>query len=112
MNLKQSWTFSMSSRCPKCKEDVTFHGVFDPDKTEIVLDAVFIVLGMAIGTPLFLMDNHEAVRIAGASLLFLSTWTALVMLARQIYIKISSRGAAKWPPDPQPAPPLPQDTEH
>ena len=110
MNLKQSWTFSLKTKCPRCREDVTFHGVFDPHKTEVVLDAVFAAVGAGIGAPLFLMDNHEAVRIAGASLLFLSTWTALVVLARRLYIRISSKGAAKWPPDPQPPPPPLQNT--
>ena len=68
MNRKQSWTFSMNTKCPKCREDVTFHGTLEHHPIEIILDGVFGVLGLTLGLPLLMMDSHDALRILGASL--------------------------------------------
>ena len=97
MNRKQSWTFSMNARCPKCREEVSFKGAFDHNHTEIILDAVFGILGLTVGMPLLMMDAHDALRILGASLAILSTWSLTVMLVRWIHLKTYRKDSTRWP---------------
>ena len=99
MNPKQSWTFSMNARCPKCSEKVRFNGTFDQHPTEIIMDAVFGLLGLAAGLPLLLMDFHDVLRITGASLSILGVWNIMVLITRSIHLRISTKNSSRWPPD-------------
>ena len=89
----------MNTRCPKCQENASFHGTFDHDRTEIILDGAFGILGLAVGLPLLMTNTFDALRIVGASLAILSTWSLMVMLVRQVHLSILKRDSTRWPPE-------------
>ena len=86
MRTRESWTFTLQSRCPKYKEDVSFRGTVAQNPTDVVLDSCCVVIAMGFGIPMFTLPTPLSTQVLGGCLLVLAGWKALTMLARRLHL--------------------------